>query len=105
MTRPAGSLDTFAGWPSGEASPTFVALRDEPEMADRTLPRANITITLSGRVMLELARMAREADTTEDELVCRAIRCLVQAHRGPGIPRFARRLGPLALDEDGPSAA
>jgi hypothetical protein len=74
-------------------------------MADRTLPRANITIMLSGRLMLELGRMAGEADTTEEELVHRAINCLVQAHRGPGIPRFARRLGPLALAEDDPSAA
>jgi hypothetical protein len=77
-----------------------VALRDEPEMADCTLPRANITITLSGRLMLELAQLAREADTTEDELAHRAIKCLVQAHRGPGIPRFARRLGPLALAQE-----
>ena len=82
-----------------------MALRDEPEMADRTLPRANITITVSGQLMLELAQMAREAATTQDELVYRAIKCLVQAHRGPGIPRFARRLGPLAVAEDDPSAA
>jgi hypothetical protein len=74
-------------------------------MDDRTLPRANITITLSGRLMLEVAQMAREADTTEDELVHRAINCLVQTHRGPEIPRFARRLGPLALAERDPSAA
>jgi hypothetical protein len=74
-------------------------------MADRTLPRANITITLSGRLMGELAQTAREADTTEVELVRRAIALLVQAHHGPGIPRFARRLGPLALAEDDPSAA
>jgi hypothetical protein len=82
-----------------------MALRDEPEVADPTLPRANITITLSGRLMRELAQTARDADTTEDELVHRAIECLVQAHRGPRIPRFARRLGPLALAEDDPSAA
>jgi hypothetical protein len=83
----------------------FVTLGGEPEMADRTLPRAKITITLSGHLMLELAQMACEAETTEDELVNRAITCLVQAHRGPGIPRFARRLGPLALAEGDPSAA
>jgi len=72
-------------------------------MADRTLPRANITIAVSERLMQELAQMACEADITEDELVNRAIACLVQAHRAPGIPRFARRLGPLALAEDDPS--
>jgi hypothetical protein len=74
-------------------------------MADRTLPTANITITLSGRLMLELAQLAREAATTEDELVHTAIKCLLQSHSGPGIPRFARRLGPLALAEDDPSTA
>jgi hypothetical protein len=82
-----------------------MALRDEPEVADRTLPRANLTITLSERLMLELAQIAREADTTEDDLVHRAIERLVQAHRGPGIPRFARRLGPLALAGDDPPTA
>jgi hypothetical protein len=105
MTKPAGSLGTFDGQRSGEASPALVALRDEPEMADCTFPSATITITLSGRLMLELAQMAREADTTEDDLAHRAIKSLVQAHRSPGIPRFARRLGPLALAEDDPSAA
>jgi len=105
MTRPAGSLGTFGAWPSVEPTPAFVALRDEPEVDDRTLPRANITITLSGHLMLELAQMAREADTTENELAHRAIKCLLQAHRGPRIPRFARRLGPLALADDDPSAA
>jgi len=74
-------------------------------MAHRTLPMANITIALSGRLMQELVQAAREADTTEAELAHKAIECLVQAHRGPGIPRFARRLGPLALAEDDPSAA
>src|SRR4029077_3899753 len=96
-TRPAGLPSTFGGWLSGKVGPTFVTLRNEPEMADRTLPRANITIAVSEHLMQELAQMACEADTTEDELVNTAIACLVQAHRGPGIPRFARRLGPLAL--------
>lgn len=82
-----------------------MAIRDGREMDHRTLPRANMTITLSGSLMLELAQMARKGDTTEDELVHRAIKRLVQAQRGPGIPRFARRLGPLVLDEDDPSAA
>jgi hypothetical protein len=59
--------------------------------------RANITISLSDGVKLELAQIARESHVTEDEVVERAIRQLVQVHRGPAIPRFARRLGPIAI--------
>jgi hypothetical protein len=77
-----------------------MAIRDEPEMADRSLPGASITITLSGRLMRELAQRARETDITEEELVRRAINGLVQTPRAPGIPRFARRLGPLALADE-----
>jgi hypothetical protein len=64
-----------------------------------------ITIALSERLIIELARMARDAKTTQEELVQKAIEGLVQAHRAPGIPRFARRLGPIALPEDSPPAA
>jgi hypothetical protein len=64
------------------------------------VPRANITISLSDGVKLELAQIARESHVTEDELVERAIRQLVQVHRGPAIPRFARRLGPIAIARD-----
>jgi len=74
-------------------------------MADQAVPSQKITVTLNERLHLELARMARDADTTEDELIRTAIKGLVQARRGPGIPRFARRLGHIALEEDGPSAA
>ena len=50
--------------------------------------------------MLELGKMAREAHTTEDELIRQAIKYLFQVHRGPAIPRFARRLGPMVVAED-----
>ncbi len=72
-------------------------------MADPTAPK--ITVALSQPVMSEPARMAREAETTEAELIHRAIVGLVQARRGSGIPRFARRLGPIAIaDDDQPAA-
>lgn len=73
------------------------------EMADPTAP--NIRIALSQPLMREVAEMARDAQTTEDALVRRAIEALVRAQRGPGIPRFARRLGPIAIAEDHPPAA
>lgn len=66
-------------------------------MADPTA--STIRIALSQPLMRELAQMAREAETTEGELIHRAILGLVQARRGPGIPRFARRLGPIAIPE------
>lgn len=65
---------------------------------------AHITISLSDDSKVELAQMARESHLTEDELVERAIRHLVQAHRGPAIPRFARRLGPIAILHPGPDS-
>lgn len=58
---------------------------------------AEITISLRDGLRLELAQMARESNLTEDELVEWAIRYLVQVQRGPAIPRFARRLGPIAI--------
>ena len=72
-------------------------------MADH--PQANVTIALSQPLMVELTQMARESGATEDELIQNAIMSLLQTRRGPGIPRFARRLGPIALADDGPPAA
>jgi hypothetical protein len=61
---------------------------------------ATITISLDDKLRSELADMAREAGTSEDELIRSSIKQLLEFHRGPaGIPRFARRLGPLALPE------
>jgi hypothetical protein len=74
-------------------------------MTDRPGLAATITIVVPERLQLALAEVAREANTTEEELVQRAIAGVVQAHQGPGIPRFARRIGPIAIDAEGPSAA
>jgi hypothetical protein len=63
-------------------------------------PVAKITIELSDELMREVAGLAREGQVTEEEVFHEAVGRLLQAHRGPGIPRFARRLGPLALPEE-----
>ena len=68
------------------------------------MPKANITILLSDDSKVELAQIARESHLTEDELVERAIHYLLQVHRGPSIPRFARRLGPIAILHSGPDS-
>jgi len=67
------------------------------EMADRN---ASITIALSQPLRLELARIARNAETTEGALIQQAVEALVQAGHRPEIPRYARRLGPIAIAED-----
>ena len=74
-------------------------MTDEPGVA------ATITIVVPERLQLALAVAAREANTTAEELVQRAIAGVVQAHQGPAIPRFARRIGPIAIGSEGPSAA
>jgi hypothetical protein len=74
-------------------------------MSEQPGVAATITIVLPERLQLALAAAARETKTTEQELVQRAIAGVVQAHQGPGIPRFARRIGPIAIDAEGPSAA
>jgi hypothetical protein len=74
-------------------------------MTDRPGVAATITIVVPERLQLALAVAAREANTTEEELVQWAIAGMVQAHQGPAIPRFARRIGPIAIDTEGPSAA
>ena len=66
----------------------------------RKVPEGAVTVSLSDDLRRELAQLAREAQTTEDELVLKAVKSLVQAHRAPAVPRFARRLGPLAVEED-----
>jgi hypothetical protein len=64
-------------------------------MADPQAPR--ITIALSRPVMLELARMARDSQRSEGALIQEAVEALVQARHSPGIPRYARRIGPITL--------
>ena len=74
-------------------------------MIDQPGVAATITIVVPERMQVALAEVAQEARTTEEELVQRAIAAVVQAHQGPAIPRFARRMGPIAIDAEGPSAA
>jgi hypothetical protein len=62
---------------------------------------ATISVSLDDGLMLELAQLARDEGTTEAELVREGIERLLHSRlQGPGIPRFARRLGPLALPAD-----
>jgi hypothetical protein len=61
---------------------------------------AEITISLRDDLMVEVAQMARDEHTTEAELVRDGIERLIHSRLpGPSIPRFARRLGPLAIPE------
>jgi hypothetical protein len=61
---------------------------------------AEITISLGDDLMVELAQMARLEDTTEADLEREGIERLIHSRlTGPDIPRFARRLGPLAIPE------
>jgi hypothetical protein len=61
---------------------------------------AEITISLDDDLMAELAQVAHDERTTEADLVREGIERLLHSRlTGPGIPRFARRLGPLAIPE------
>ena len=55
-----------------------------------------IAISLDDEEVRGLARMAHEAGLTEEELLRKAVDQLLLSWRTPAIPRFARRLGPLA---------
>jgi hypothetical protein len=66
---------------------------------------AKLTISLDDDQMVELGKLARESGVSENDVVREAIDRLLQSHRGPGTPRFARRLGPLVIVERDPSAA
>jgi metal-responsive CopG/Arc/MetJ family transcriptional regulator len=61
-----------------------------------------INVTIDDQLAAELASVAEHAERSQDEMVVEAIKLLVQAHRGLAIPRYARRLGPLAFPEDTP---
>ena len=60
---------------------------------------AKLTVSLDDAQMVELGKLARESGVSENDVVREAIDRLLQSHRGPGTPRFARRLGPLAIVE------
>jgi hypothetical protein len=68
-------------------------------MTDEPFPQPTISIALPEPLRLELGQLARQAKTTEGELIQQAVEYLVQAQRGPAIPRFARRLGPIAIGD------
>jgi hypothetical protein len=64
---------------------------------------ATMTITLDDELMAELAQVAHDERTTEADLVREGIERLLHSRlTGPGVPRFARRLGPLAIPERPP---
>jgi len=65
---------------------------------------AKLTVSLDDDQMVELGKLARESGVSENDVVREAIDRLLQSHRGPGTPRFARRLGPLAIVEHDPLA-
>lgn len=61
---------------------------------------AKITISLDDDLMDELTQLARDEHTSEADLVREGIERLLHSRlTGSIIPRFARRLGPLAIPE------
>ena len=61
---------------------------------------AKITLSLDDDLMAELSQLARDEHTTAADLVREGIERLLHSRlTGPSIPRFARRLGPLASPE------
>jgi hypothetical protein len=61
---------------------------------------AEITISLDDDLMAELAQVAHDERTTEADLVREGVERLLHSRlTGPDVPRFARRLGPLAIPE------
>ena len=65
---------------------------------------AELTISLDDDQMVELGKLAHESGVSENDVVREAIDRLLKTHRGPGTPRFARRLGPLVIAEHDRSA-
>jgi hypothetical protein len=55
-----------------------------------------IAISLDDERAGQLARIAQQAKLSEEDLVRSAVEQLLQAERAPRVPRYARRLGPLA---------
>jgi predicted transcriptional regulator len=58
---------------------------------------ARIALSLDDDIVRELAQLAHEAQVSQEALAREAIERLLQARHAPPVPRFARRLGPLAL--------
>jgi hypothetical protein len=66
---------------------------------NRLRAERSITVTLPEALATELASMSCGAETTQEDLVVTAVRRLVQIRRAPTVPRYARRLGPMAVPE------
>lgn len=66
-------------------------------MLDQLRAERSITVSLPEDLATELASMACGAQTTQEALVVTAVRRLVQLRGAPTIPRYARRLGPIAM--------
>lgn len=58
-----------------------------------------IAVPLDDAEVHKLSDLAREARMSEQELIRRTIEGLLLARRGPLVPRYARRLGPLTLPD------
>ena len=59
-----------------------------------------ISISLDDDLVAELVQVAQDEGTTEAELIREGVERLLHSRlTGSSIPRFARRLGPLALPE------
>ncbi len=54
-----------------------------------------IAVPLDEAEMRKLSELAKEAGMSERELIRRTIEGFLMARRGPLVPRYARRLGPL----------
>ncbi|HEY6377631.1 MAG TPA: hypothetical protein VI316_00460 [Candidatus Dormibacteraeota bacterium] len=60
-----------------------------------------ITISLPDHLKDELAEAAREQGRPEADLVCEGVERLLRSRREhPDVPLFARRIGPLAIEDD-----
>jgi hypothetical protein len=60
----------------------------------------SITITLDDDLAVELADVARREGVTMEDLVREGLERLRHSRLGPGVPQFARRLGPLTVTAD-----
>lgn len=56
-----------------------------------------MNVLLDDEEVARLARLAREAHMTEQQLVQQFVEGLLQNGRNSVVPRYARRLGPLVL--------
>lgn len=72
-------------------------------MTNRDSRTVSLSVLLNEDLIVELGQLARESHTTEGALAQTAVKALIRARRGPTIPRYARRLGPLVMPEEADS--